>query len=192
MAKNEDLPGIEDLDSLGQHTYSKTSRENLAEKPEAQFVDTAKFQAQEKNTLQETSKNSSILQPVNDLYTGEDSSMMPRKKHDPLVGQNYDPFEKVVLVKGIDNQILTSFRTLKRENNTISDTFKVVHQKFKPQVTKNNFLHKMGRQIAEKMSLYPHTDTEDVVEQQQAELLAASFLQQAQHQQNQQQQQHYQ
>jgi hypothetical protein len=41
--------------------------------------------------------------------------------------QNYDPFEKVVLVKGIDNSILTSFRTLKRENNTVSDTFKVVH-----------------------------------------------------------------
>lgn len=41
--------------------------------------------------------------------------------------QNYDPFERVVLVKGIDNQILTSFRTLKRENNTVSDTFKIVH-----------------------------------------------------------------
>lgn len=46
--------------------------------------------------------------------------------------QNYDPFEKVVLVKGIDNSILTSFRTLKRENNTVSDTFKIVHQKFLP------------------------------------------------------------
>ena len=41
--------------------------------------------------------------------------------------QNYDPFEKVMLVKGIDNSILTSFRTLKRENNTVSDTFKIVH-----------------------------------------------------------------
>lgn len=46
--------------------------------------------------------------------------------------QNYDPFEKVMLVKGIDNSILTSFRTLKRENNTVSDTFKIVHQKFLP------------------------------------------------------------
>lgn len=114
---------------------------------------------------------------MNDLYTGEDSGMGAKKKHDSLVGQNYDPFEKVALVKGIDNQILTSFRTLKRENNTISDTFKVVHQKFKPQTTKSNFLHRMGKQIAEKMSLYPHTDTEDAVEQQHAEMLAASFLQ---------------
>ena len=47
-------------------------------------------------------------------------------------GQSYDPFSKVVLVKGIDNSILTSFRTLKRENNTVSETFKVVHNKFLP------------------------------------------------------------
>lgn len=61
MAKNEDLPAIEDLESLGQHTYSKTSRDHLPEKPDTQVVETAKIQAQEKNTLQETSKNSSIL-----------------------------------------------------------------------------------------------------------------------------------
>jgi len=28
--------------------------------------------------------------------------------------EKYDPFEKVVLVKGIDNSILTSYRTLKK------------------------------------------------------------------------------
>ena len=42
----------------------------------------------------------------------------------------FDPFEKVVLIKGIDNSILTSYRTLKGENNTVSDTYKIVHKKF--------------------------------------------------------------
>jgi len=45
------------------------------------------------------------------------------------------------LVKGIDNSILTSFRTLKRENNTVSDTFKIVHKKFQP--NKNKALMRM-------------------------------------------------
>jgi len=47
-----------------------------------------------------------------------------------LKEKNFDPFDKVVLVKGIDNSILTSYRTLKGENNTVSDTFKIVHKKF--------------------------------------------------------------
>jgi hypothetical protein len=34
---------------------------------------------------------------------------------------SFDPFENVVLVKGIDNSILTSYRTLKGQNNTVSD-----------------------------------------------------------------------
>lgn len=46
------------------------------------------------------------------------------------LNQVYDPFDQVLLVKGIDNQILTSFRTLKGENNTVSDTLKIVHGKF--------------------------------------------------------------
>jgi hypothetical protein len=46
---------------------------------------------------------------------------------------NFDPFEKVVLIKGIDNSILTSYRTLKSENNTVSDTYKVIHRKFAPE-----------------------------------------------------------
>lgn len=41
-----------------------------------------------------------------------------------------DPFEKVTLIKGIDNSILTSFRTLKKQNNIVSDTLKVIHNKF--------------------------------------------------------------
>jgi len=34
---------------------------------------------------------------------------------------------------------LTSFRTLKRENNIVSDTFKIVHQKFQPLQNKGLF-----------------------------------------------------
>lgn len=51
-----------------------------------------------------------------------------------LTAQNlrkFDPFDKVVLGnKGIDNSILTSFRTLAKTNNCLSDTFKIIHQKF--------------------------------------------------------------
>jgi hypothetical protein len=42
----------------------------------------------------------------------------------------FDPFEKVILMKGIDNSILTSFRTLRKQNNIVSDTLKVIHNKF--------------------------------------------------------------
>ena len=44
--------------------------------------------------------------------------------------RQFDPFDKVLLTKGIDNQILTSFRTLNKSNNMISNTLKVVHQRF--------------------------------------------------------------
>ena len=51
-----------------------------------------------------------------------------------LASQNlrkFDPFDKVVLSnKGIDNPILTSFRTLAKTNNSLSDTFKIVHKRF--------------------------------------------------------------
>ena len=50
--------------------------------------------------------------------------------NDYLKYRKFDPFDRVVLVKGIDNSILTSFRTLRGENNTVSDTFKIVHRKF--------------------------------------------------------------
>ena len=53
-----------------------------------------------------------------------------------LASQNlrkFDPFDKVVLSnKGIDNPILTSFRTLAKTNNSLSDTFKIIHNKFLP------------------------------------------------------------
>ena len=95
--------------------------------------------------------------------------------------QNYDPFERVVLVKGIDNQILTSFRTLKRENNTVSDTFKIVHQKFLPSQNRGLYFKSLRKNHADKFGggLYSLTDNEEALEIAQAELLAESFLQQA-------------
>ena len=48
-----------------------------------------------------------------------------------------------MLVKGIDNSILTSFRTLKGDNNTVSDTFKIVHKKFQPSRPINAFYKNM-------------------------------------------------
>ena len=63
-----------------------------------------------------------------------------------------DPFDKVLLTKGMDNQILTSFRTLTKANNTVSDTLKVVHQKFMagPKMPQNGKV----RLIREKHQLY--------------------------------------
>ena len=88
-------------------------------------------------SLRDISKHSSMMQPVNPSNV-EESIYTWNQKHDAV--QNYDPFEKVMLVKGIDNSILTSFRTLKRDNNTVSDTFKIVHQKFLPQKQQGMFM----------------------------------------------------
>ena len=53
------------------------------------------------------------------------------KQGDDQAGYRFqDPFDKVLLTKGIDNPILTSFRTLTKSNNTVSDTLKIVHNKF--------------------------------------------------------------
>ena len=68
-----------------------------------------------------------------------------------LKQKNFDPFDKVVLVKGIDNSILTSYRTLKGENNTVSDTFKIVHRKFLPGKTSSSFYKQMLLQQVDKM-----------------------------------------
>lgn len=64
----------------------------------------------------------------------------------------FDPFEKVILIKDIDNQILTSFRTLKGENNSVSDTSKVIHRKFLGSRNQNRFykshaLHMTNKQL---------------------------------------------
>lgn len=65
-----------------------------------------------------------------------------------LASQNlrkFDPFDRVVLSnKGIDNPILTSFRTLAKTNNSLSDTFKIIHNKFLPEynMNKNTFFQR--------------------------------------------------
>ena len=38
----------------------------------------------------------------------------------------------MLLLKNIDNAILTSFRTLTKQNNVVSHTLKVIHNKFTP------------------------------------------------------------
>ena len=68
-----------------------------------------------------------------------------------LKQKKFDPFDRVVLVKGIDNSILTSFRTLKGENNTVSDTFKIVHRKFTPGQSRNAFFKSMVTHHVDKL-----------------------------------------
>jgi hypothetical protein len=72
----------------------------------------------------------------------------------------FDPFEKVVLIKGIDNSILTSYRTLKGENNTVSDTYKIVHKKFLPQELQSQRFYKAMMVNRAKNNLYPVTVAE--------------------------------
>jgi hypothetical protein len=45
-----------------------------------------------------------------------------------------DPFDQVVIEKHIDNALLTSNRTVSGLNNTISQSLKIVHNKFTPAV----------------------------------------------------------
>ena len=71
-----------------------------------------------------------------------------------------DPFEKVILVKGIDNSILTSFRTLRKQNNLVSDTLKVIHNKFQPFSNKHSSFMILSKNQATKLP-YPMTDDED-------------------------------
>lgn len=85
-----------------------------------------------------------------------------------------DPFEKVILVKGIDNSILTSFRTLKKQNNIVSDTLKVIHNKFQPFTNKHQTFLIMEKQQVGKMP-YPLTDDEDTVQFTAAKILARNL-----------------
>jgi len=71
--------------------------------------------------------------------------------HNYLKQKKFDPFERVLLVKGIDNSILTSFRTLKGQNNTVSDTFKIVHRKFQPGQKNNSFVKNMVKSHVDKL-----------------------------------------
>jgi hypothetical protein len=61
--------------------------------------------------------------------------------------RRFDPFDRVVLSnKGIDNPILTSFRTLAKTNNSLSDTFKIIHSKFLPDYNTNKNAFFMRKQ----------------------------------------------
>jgi hypothetical protein len=59
-----------------------------------------------------------------------------------MKNKGFDPFEKVVLIKGIDNSILTSYRTLKGDNNTVSNTYKILHKKFMPEKMQSQRFYK--------------------------------------------------
>lgn len=82
-----------------------------------------------------------------------------------LKQKNFDPFDRVVLVKGIDNSILTSFRTLKGENNTVSDTFKIVHKKFQPSSMHNSYFKNMVTRHANKLPYQTDTNIDELVEE---------------------------
>ena len=54
-----------------------------------------------------------------------------------------DPFDRVVLGGYIDNALLTSTRTVTGQNNTVSMSLKIVHNKFTP----NEHLFKGKQQL---------------------------------------------
>ena len=83
----------------------------------------------------------------------------------------FDPFEKVILMKGIDNSILTSFRTLRKQNNIVSDTLKVIHNKFQPVTSKSSNFMILNKNQAIKLP-YPMTDDEETVQFTTARLMA--------------------
>lgn len=76
---------------------------------------------------------------------------------------NFDPFEKVLLFKGMDNSILTSCRTVKGQNNTMSDTFKIVHKKFLPRKNTNYRYYK--QMIANQLDKMPYPIEEQTEDQ---------------------------
>jgi hypothetical protein len=45
---------------------------------------------------------------------------IPDQRDEAETNLNSDPFNRVLLGKGIDNALLTSYRTLSKKNNTIS------------------------------------------------------------------------
>lgn len=95
-------------------------------------------QAQDIESYDYQSENTVNMNPDFLSFLSENQQINPPKcSHTKVNG--YDPFEKVVLIKGIDNQILTSFRTLKGDNNTVSDTMKIIHRKFISSKSSNRF-----------------------------------------------------
>ena len=68
-----------------------------------------------------------------------------------------DPFDRVLLLKNIDNPILTSFRTLTKANNVISHTLKIIHNKFS---AKQLSRHVKNTYKKARNSLYPVSEVE--------------------------------
>ena len=68
-----------------------------------------------------------------------------------------DPFDRVLLLKNIDNAILTSFRTLTKQNNVISHTMKVIHNKFTPKILSR---HVKNQYKKAQNNLYPVSEVE--------------------------------
>jgi hypothetical protein len=81
--------------------------------------------------------------------------------------KKFDPFDKVHLSsKGIDNSILTSFRTLTKKNNTISDTFKIIHQQFQPYKQGNNtYANRKDVPLSSKFAEETPIDMSEIVDQ---------------------------
>ncbi|CAI2383641.1 unnamed protein product [Moneuplotes crassus] len=83
--------------------------------------------------------------------------------------KKFDPFDKVILsTKGIDNSILTSLRTLAKLNNSISDSFKVIHTKFAPHQLKNpSYTNKKEIPQAERSyGVHPPVDMSSIADDQ--------------------------
>ncbi len=56
----------------------------------------------------------------------------------------------------------------------VSDTLKVIHNKFQPQPVKHSFFMVMSKNHADKM-LYPLTDNEDAMDLASAKILAENY-----------------
>lgn len=73
--------------------------------------------------------------------------------------KKFDPFDKIQYSKSIDNQILTSYRTLTKENNFLSNTLKIIHQSFLPK-NKNGALYqakkRQNKQLYDVINEGPH------------------------------------
>lgn len=81
-----------------------------------------------------------------------------------------EPFEKVVLINGIDNQVLTSYRTLKGANNSLSETHKIVHRKFQPTSNSGRYHKSHLPQYTMKLPYTIQEDDEDSHEHRSIEL----------------------
>ena len=89
----------------------------------------------------------------------EHTDYLDTQMMDPSMQQTnmIDPFDRVLLLKYIDNAILTSFRTLSKQNNVISHTLKVVHTRFTP-IGINKRIQKAYRKAHS--ALYPVSEAE--------------------------------